>query len=257
MKALYNFVLLTALVSILAACSSTNLPSVELGRKNIDMPSIKYVSPVGIKVDTTKCKASSITLTKKQFEDGCPYIGEASLTPDVTVRAVQDFPANEDENKIYLGQNLHLEFFKNGKKMEIPAQTFHVEWATDYLAIEISYVDDNHIYVEGSIFTEKPAKYYKYSYPNGGAFENVFTYFFNGKAWNQLIPQDMVHDSGRLQLFASSKYLKFINPRGCYYDPNTDSSGVNDKNGILIVSEYIIDANSYQLITKVDKKCSI
>lgn len=245
MKTFSRFILSAISISALTACSSTNSES----------QNEKFVTPIGIRVDTATCKTSGIAMSKKQFQQ-CPYIGEAALTPEITVRAVQDFPADEDDNKIYIGQNMHLEFIKNGKTLEIPKQVFHTMWYTNYLGLSVAYIDKNHIYVEGTFSSEKPAEGYKYAYPNGGAFDNVYTYFFNGKEWKQLIPQDIVHDPDRLQLFASEKYLKFVNQRGCYYDPNTGVFSENYKDSVQVGTEYVVDADSYQLISKVNKKCS-
>jgi len=255
MKTFYHIILSVISIFALTACSSTNGKDTETPVGKSPVTHEKFVTPIGIRVDTTKCKTSGIAMSKKQFQQ-CPYIGVTSLIPDLTVRAVQDFPADEDDNKIYIGQNMDLEFMKNGKRLEIPEQVFHTMWYTEYLGLSVAYIDENHIYVEGTFSSEKPSEGYKYSYLNGGEYDNVYTNFYNGKEWKPLIPQDIVHDPDRLQLFASEKYLKFVNQRGCYYDPNTGVFGENYKDSVLVGTEYIVDASSYQLITKVDKKCS-
>ncbi len=247
-------ILFSLLVFTLSGCGTatpaTSVPQVE------SIPNENFLSSIGIRVDTDVCKAPSISVPRKQFRN-CPYLGEEILNREITVRAVQDFPVGEDDSEIFIGKNLHLEFFKNGKKLQIPPQSFRSSWTTDYLALGISFVDESHIYVQGTFTTEQPDKKIPYSYLNGGSYDNVYTYFYNGTTWSNLVPQDIVSDPDRLQLIASKEYLKFVNERGCYYDQSSDTFSANYKDSELVATVYFVDVVSLKLVQKKEYTCPI
>ncbi len=219
-----------------------------------------YIQPVKLPVITSKCPTSPLTVAT--FKTSCNFLSEVPFDSNIVgqsnlvIRAVQNIPANAtDDQKIQVGENIHFEFFNKGQKLPIPEQNFQTFWATDFLGISVSYLDDQHIYVQGTFPTITPAPGFKYSYPNGGAFDNVYTYFYDGKKWTELFPQDLVNDYEQLQLFVSNKTLKLINPRKCLYDFATGTFKDNDKNQTLTGTAYIIDANSYKLISAKNLKC--
>ncbi len=236
---------------LLAGCSTQK----DLSKDQI-YDSEQYLRTYSFFVDDHFCKTSSLWLSMADFQKKCKYIAETQIEPDIKVRVIEDLPKNaKPDQQIQIGESVHLEFYKNNKKMNIPNQSFHTFWATNFLALDLSYVDENNIYVQGSFFSEKPDPNFKYSFLNGGETENIYTYIYQDGKWSNFIPQDIVQDTARLELYASEKFIKFINARDCVYQYRGDEFYINYINGVLTGTEYILDAKTHNLVRKINKPC--
>lgn len=245
--------------SALALVFCLSLTACTPSKDSLKVSEEKYIQPVGFFVDHERCKTSPLSV--EEFKTHCTYLSQASIDQDIMVKAIQDLPKTHQKGqKLDIGESIHLEFYKDNQQLNIPLQTFHTTWATDYLGISVSYVDDDHIYVSGSFPSKTPTAGYQ-SIKNPGSildpyYDNDYTYLFHKGKWTSVNLQDLVGDTSRLRLFASDKLLKVVNLEQCFYDGDSNAFYDNDPHGSKLTgTQYILDAHSLKLMKKEEKPC--
>lgn len=147
------------ITSLLLAGCETQVNSIDENKENVTTR--KDVASSLLRVNSEKCTGSE--LTKEEFESSCNPISEQELADNIIVKAVQQLPDNMNEDeKMNVGQDIELEFYVDGKKLDIPEQTFHSFWATDYLSLGVSYKSPEDIYVYGTEAAGIPEYGYQY-----------------------------------------------------------------------------------------------
>lgn len=224
---------------------------------SMEQKNTEFIDSAAFFVDTEHCKTSPLAI--ETFQKDCRYLAESFVPSDTSalkVRAVQQLPTHpKPREKIEIGKDVFLEFYKDDKKLNIPFQLFHTYWATDYLALSVSYLDDENIYVSGSELGPVQDK-------NGKWHDKGYFYFYNGKIWEPLPIDTLVQkfespseENDSLSLYVSPKNLKIVKSRGCFYDPGSDNFYLNDKYKELRGTTYTIDRKTFELVKKEDRPC--